>query len=154
MVNNAIAIPVAEMIPIIRETTAQGKMVEMSVTGSSMLPLLKDRVSSVRLVKADDLKVGDIVLFQRNDDHYVLHRIIAIRGGVYDIVGDNQRLPDRNIPAASIIAKVSAYNRTGKRWETGDALYRSVLPAIKAAGYYGRKIKRKLCSFKKENSPV
>ncbi len=137
------------MIPIIRKAIENGGTAEMTVTGNSMMPLLKHRVSSVRLIKAENLKTGDIVLFHRNDGHYVLHRIVSIRDGAYDIVGDNQHVPDRNIQKDAIIARVAEYNRTGKRWKDNDALYRVLLPAVKAARYYGYRIKSKLSCFRK-----
>ena len=130
----------AEMIPVIKAALNNGKPVEMTVTGTSMKPLLKDRVSSVKLTKPDELKKGDIVLFVRNDGHYVLHRIINIHEGLYDIVGDNQIVPDRNIPKEKIIAKVCEYSRNGKEWKKQDRLYRIILPLIKTA----RRGKRKL----------
>ena len=116
----------------------------MTVTGNSMKPLLLDRVSSVKLSKPDNLKKGDIVLFLRDEDCYVLHRIVAVHDDVYDIVGDNQTSVDKNIPKANIIAKATAYNRLGKGWKETDALYRAILPVIKKVKYFGRKIKRKL----------
>ena len=124
---------VADMIPLIRATVEAGGTAEMTVTGNSMKPLLLDRESSVRLVKADGLKKGDIVLFMSGDEHYVLHRIMRVGDGVYDIIGDNRRTAEVNIPEANIIAKVKEYNRTGKRWVSGDALYRTALPGIKLA---------------------
>ena len=80
--------PVAEMIPVIEAALHNGKLVEMTVTGNSMKPMLKDRISSVKLTKPYNLKKGDVVLFLRNDGHYVLHRIINIHEDLYDIVGD------------------------------------------------------------------
>ena len=128
------------MIPVIEAALHNGKPVEMTVTGNSMKPLLKDRVSSVKLTKPDNLKKGDVVLFLRNDGHYVLHRIINIHEDLYDIVGDNQLVPDKNIPKEKIIARVASYSRNGKDWKKQDRLYRIILPLIKTA----RRGKRKL----------
>ena len=132
--------PVAEMIPVIEVALHNGKPVEMTVTGNSMKPLLKDRVSSVKLIKPDKLKKGDIVLFLRNDGHYVLHRIVNIHEGLYDIVGDNQLVPDKNIPKEKIIAMVSSYSRNGKDWKKQDRLYQMLLPLIKMAKRGKRKL--------------
>ena len=131
------------MIPFIRTTVDNGGVAEMTVTGISMKPLLKDRVSSVRLEKADDLEVGDIVLFEKESGHYVLHRISAIHDGTYDIIGDNQYVTDRDIPAGNIIARVSEYNRSGKHWRDSDRLYRVVLPVIKSSKFFLIRVKRK-----------
>ena len=132
------------MIPLLRETVERGGQAEMTVTGRSMLPLLKDRISSVRLSRPDALKKGDIVLFLRQDGHYVLHRIVATHGGLYDILGDNQREADRDVPEADILAKVVAYNRSGRAWRKSDALYRAFLPALRTARAAARRLKRKI----------
>ncbi len=133
----------AEMLPLIKAAMAKEKPVEITVTGNSMKPLLKDRVSSVRLTKPDSLKKGDIVLFLRKDGHYVLHRIIRIHEDLYDIVGDNQTVPDRNIPKEAIIAQVCEYSRDGEAWKEQDRLYQLLLPLIKTA----RRGKRKLAGI-------
>lgn len=131
--------PIAEMIPVIEAAVENGKPVEMTVTGNSMLPLLKDRISSVRLAKPEVLEKGDIVLYRRNDGHYVLHRIANIHDGLYDIIGDNQWAKDRNVPREDILAKVTAYSRDGRQWKKHDNLYRTMLPVMKML----RRVKRK-----------
>lgn len=141
------AVSVTELIPIIEAAIYDGKPVEMTVTGRSMMPLLKDRISSVRFARPDDLKKGDIVLFRRSDGHFVLHRIKSCHGDVYDIVGDNQYMADVNVSERDIIAKVKEFNRTGKRWEKDDRLYRAILPVIRLAGRCLKKVKRKLVSI-------
>ena len=141
--------PVAEMIPIIRVAVENGKPVEMTVTGSSMMPLLIDRVSSVRMTKPDDLKRGDIVLFLRSDGHYVLHRIARVQDGSYDIIGDNQWVADRNVLQKDIIAKVMSYSRDGKHWKESDSFYQLLLPALKTIRHNGYRVKRKLSSIVK-----
>lgn len=143
--------PIVEMIPVIKEALNNGKPVEMTVTGNSMRPLLKDRISSVKLIKPDNLKKGDIVLFLRNDGHYVLHRIINIHEELYDIVGDNQIIPDRDIPKEKIIAKVVAYSRNGNDWKEGDGIYRMALPFIKTSRRYAKGIKRRLVMLTKQH---
>ena len=128
------------MIPVIRTMVENGTPVEMTVTGNSMLPLLKNRISSVRLIKPDGLEKGDIVLYRRKDGHYVLHRIVALHDGVYDVSGDNQQAVDKNVLRADIFAKVNAYSRDGRCWKERDNLYRLMLPAVKTL----RRVKRRL----------
>ena len=64
--------------------------------GFSMEPMLHQRKSTVVLKTPEDpsaLSVGDVVLFHRADDHYVLHRIVCVREKdgrpLYVIRGDN-----------------------------------------------------------------
>ena len=64
--------------------------------GFSMEPMLHQRKSTVVLKTPEDaaaLSVGDVVLFHRADDRYVLHRIVRIKDKdgkpLYVIRGDN-----------------------------------------------------------------
>ena len=144
MVNNKLTIPMEEMIPLIRSALCDGKPVEMTVTGRSMLPLLRDRLSSVRLIRPENLTVGDVVLFRRADGHYVLHRICAVHDGLYDILGDRLPAPDKDVPGSEIIARVAEFNRRGTHWRKSDRLYRFFLPGIRFALYCGRAARQKL----------
>lgn len=63
------------------------------ISGTSMLPMLKESRDIVVLIPAKDaLRVGDVVLFvrERKDDELVLHRIVkSVPGDGYLIRGDN-----------------------------------------------------------------
>ena len=132
----------AELVPVISSALEEKKPVEMTVTGNSMMPLFLDRSSVVRLTCPDDLKTGDIVLYKRNDGHFVLHRIVKVHDGLYDIVGDNQFAVDRDVSLESVIAKVDGFSRDGKRWQSSDGLYRVLLPLLKFARRVINKIRR------------
>lgn len=136
-----------ELGPIIAQTVNAGGTVELTVTGRSMLPLLLDRRSVVRLRHKDSYAPGDMVLFRRDNGDYVLHRIIRIHDGVYDILGDNVPAPDCDIRPEQLIAAVCAYSRKGGRWRGGDRVYRFFLPLIRRAGAFARRVKRKLRSL-------
>ena len=60
------------------------------VVGDSMLPLLKNRKSIVRVVAVTetDLKKNDVVLYNQ-DGKYVLHRIMKREADEFIIRGDN-----------------------------------------------------------------
>ena len=59
--------------------------------GVSMLPLLRQGRDLFIVEKRgpDRMRVGDVVLYRRPPDHYVLHRIVAVRENDYVILGDN-----------------------------------------------------------------
>lgn len=62
----------------------------IQTVGISMEPMLHNRKSSVLLKKPQHpLKKYDVVLFQRDDNTYVLHRIVKVKKGGYIIRGDN-----------------------------------------------------------------
>ena len=46
--------------------------------GYSMYPLIRQREDVLRIIKSDNYKKGDIVLYKSEIDHYVLHRILKI----------------------------------------------------------------------------
>ena len=58
----------------------EGKDVEMTPKGNSMLPFIRGGRDSVLLTKPSrPLELGDIVLFKVNG-HYVMHRILEVNG--------------------------------------------------------------------------
>jgi hypothetical protein len=47
--------------------------------GTSMMPLLRERIDTVKLVAPINIKKHDVVLYMRNDKTLVLHRIIKVK---------------------------------------------------------------------------
>ena len=137
-----------ELDAIMVQTVKSGGTVELTVTGCSMLPLLLDRRSTVRLRRKEHYALGDIVLFRRNNGDYVLHRVCRIHDGLYDILGDNVPAPDCDIHPEQMIAAVCAYSRKGDgHWHSGDRVYRCFLPLIRRAVSFARWVSRKLRSI-------
>ena len=63
------------------------------ITGTSMLPLLKEGRDRVELKPYchERLKKGDVVLYKKNDGTLVLHRIIKTENGeFFTVLGDHQ----------------------------------------------------------------
>ena len=63
------------------------------ITGTSMLPLLKEGSDRVELepCSQERLKKGDVVLYKKNDGTLVLHRIIKTENGeFFTVLGDHQ----------------------------------------------------------------
>lgn len=69
------------------------------ITGTSMLPLLREGKSQVELerVESKPLKKGDVVLYKKSDGTLVLHRIINTESeDVLTVLGDHQwKNPDK-----------------------------------------------------------
>ena len=62
-------------IPVLKELVEEGKEVSMMISGSSMNPFLIHQRDYILMRKPErELKVGDMVFFQRNDGAYVMHR--------------------------------------------------------------------------------
>lgn len=62
------------------------------IKGISMLPLLVEKVDTVRIERVDkdqELKKYDVVLYYNNSNSYTLHRILDFNKKYYFICGDN-----------------------------------------------------------------
>lgn len=95
-------------------------------TGVSMLPLLRQGkdmfIVSKRNVKR--FKPGDVVLYRRPPDHYVLHRVVEVRKDDYVILGDNCVNKEYGIKDEDIIAVMTGYIRGGKEHTVSEKGYR------------------------------
>lgn len=86
---------------------------QLRVQGTSMSPFLRDREDSVVLIKPEKIRKGDIIVFERNG-YYIMHRVISIKDGFVDTLGDNLITPETDIPVGNVIAVVSTVVRNGK----------------------------------------
>ena len=113
-----------QLMPLIRESLAEGKSVKFSPSGVSMLPMLrpgKDMVTLSPITKP--LKKYDIPLYQRDTGQYVLHRIMSV-GETYTCIGDNQNVYEHDIREEQMIAVVTSFTRNGKEISVTAFSYR------------------------------
>ena len=96
-------------------------MLPLQITGSSMIPFLAPGRDSVLLRKPGKrLHRGDIALYQRDDETYVMHRIYRCESdGTYSMLGDAQQQIEHGIRREQIIAVVCAAQRKGKEQKPG-----------------------------------
>ncbi|HNZ50643.1 MAG TPA: S24/S26 family peptidase, partial [Bacilli bacterium] len=74
--------------------------------GTSMLPLIREGLDSVKLVAINDnIKKYDVLLYKRNNHQFVLHRVVKVHHDSYDFMGDNQWVIEKNIKRSQIIAR-------------------------------------------------
>ena len=98
-----------------------GEELPLPVQGSSMVPFLVDRRDTVWIRKPEDpLKVGDIVLYQRSNGQYILHRIHSIQGGSYTMVGDAHQVLEPGIHREQIFGQVTRVRRKGREIGPGS----------------------------------
>ena len=96
------------------------EMLPLVVTGNSMLPFLAHKRDTVYLTKIKKpLKVGDMVLYQRLNGEYILHRICRIKDKTYCMVGDAQTVIEPDITEEQLIAVVCKAQRKGKVQKPG-----------------------------------
>ena len=110
--------------PSIREIIGAGGNVKLTVTGQSMMPTLIEHRDSVILAKPDKLKKNDIVLYQRSNGEYVLHRIVKVTKNGFGMCGDNQMKVECPIFPEQIIAVVSAIVRKDKMISKNNLKYK------------------------------
>lgn len=103
---------------VIRDVLESGGEFQIYPRGTSMLPLLWQDRDWVTLVKpVDPPRIRDIILYQRTDGSYVLHRILKRGKDGYVLCGDNQAWLEKGIQTEQIIGVVNALGINGKRYE-------------------------------------
>ena len=113
-----------DMMPLIREKLAADQSVQLSPVGISMLPMLRQGRDCVILKPVSGrLKIYDIPLYQRDDGHYVLHRIVKA-GESYTCIGDNQFSVETGVRQDQLIAVVAGFTRDGKQCRLDALSYR------------------------------
>lgn len=136
----SLEVSMSGLSPIIEEIISSGGSVELTVTGNSMRPLLKHKVSTVRLAKAPEvLYRGDVPLYRRDNGAYVLHRIIRKKSTdghtEYMMCGDNQWVLEPSIRQDQLIAVMTAFSRDGKKWtdckNAGYRIYTQMWMAVR-----------------------
>ena len=97
-----------------------------SNVGISMLPLLRQGRDLFILEKkeAGRCAVGDVVLYRRPPDQYVLHRVIEVRPEDYVILGDNCFSREYGITDGDILGVMTGFVRGGKAHSVDERGYR------------------------------
>lgn len=104
----------------------EGGSFSLVVTGSSMRPTLRHGKDQVILkkIRGNEARVYDIVLFQRKDGSWVLHRLLKKTGALCTMNGDGQVWTE-TADEASVCARVTALRRGDKGEIRADSrLYR------------------------------
>ena len=86
-----------------------------SNVGTSMMPLLRQGKDLFIVTKkgTERCKVGDVVLYKRPPDKYVLHRVVEVRSEDYVILGDNCINREYGIRDKDILGIMTGYVRDG-----------------------------------------
>ena len=95
--------------------------------GVSMMPLLRQGkdLFTVRGKGNERCRAGDVVLYRRPPDKYVLHRIIEVLPDGYVIMGDNCVTKERGVTDEDIIGVMTGFVRNGRQHTTDEAAYRA-----------------------------
>lgn len=101
--------------------------VKIQLHGFSMQPLvrrLRDTVTIIPLTRL--LKKGDVVLFQRRDGAYVVHRVWKLGENQVQTMGDNVRHADAWMPADAVLGLVTHVKRGKYRFCIDTPLWRGI----------------------------
>src|SRR5579862_9219792 len=103
------------------EVLQSSGVVRLGVTGSSMLPALWPGDIVTVVARADEPRVGEIILFQRQDQ-FVIHRVVrlASSAGHTQIVtrGDCMNDDDMAIGASEVLGRVAAVRRGSREFSS------------------------------------
>lgn len=101
-----------------------GRLTYSSV-GVSMLPLLRQGrdLFIIERKGRERCRAGDVVLYRRPPDKYVLHRIVRVRLDDYVILGDNCIHKEYGIRDEDIIGVMTGFVRDGREHSVKEAGY-------------------------------
>ena len=105
------------IVPLIQSVISDGREAKIRVTGNSMYPMLLDRRDMVKLSKIDCVKVGDVLLYRRENGDYVMHRVIGRKGDNLAFAGDNEIAREYPVGTSQCIAKMTGFVRNGVEYD-------------------------------------
>ena len=129
-------LPPEMLIPELLALLEATDSVPLTISGNSMTPFLVHGRDTVFLSKVTrPLKKGDMILYQRRNGRYILHRICRVHPDGYDLVGDAQTVIEPGIRPEQVLAIVNTVRRKGKilshgsfRWNFFEGFWLRVIP--------------------------
>ncbi len=119
------AVSLAELYPTMQSVIASGGEFLFYPNGKSMLPTIRPRRDGVLLARAENLHLGDLLLFVRRDGSFVLHRLVKIgKDGSLVMRGDAQYIDEGGISPEAVVGRVSAIVRGKKEIRTSSLTFR------------------------------
>ena len=98
-----------------------------SNVGTSMMPLLRQG-RDLFIVRpkspGERFGVGDVILYKRPPEQYVLHRVVEVLPDGYIILGDNCVRREVGIPDSEILGVMTGFVRDGKEHSVTEHGYR------------------------------
>ena len=129
-VENAVFLP--QVVQLIRE----GHTATMMARGNNMRPFIEDGRDKLVFGQVDTLAVGDVILAEVTEGHFVCHRIETIQSGLVTMRGDGNVAGTEVFPIANVRAKLLQVVRKGKTytlatsrtWKYYSAVWPKLLP--------------------------
>ena len=118
------AIPMEELTELIMLQLENGGKAKLTVTGVSMMPMLRSRKDVVDLIPVNGpQKAGEVILYRRENGQYVLHRIIKVTKDGYICSGDNQAMQEP-VAHSQLLAVMEGFTHNGKTYQRTSWGYR------------------------------
>ncbi len=128
-------IPNRVLLGLARDMIREGHTATIAVKGYSMRPFLEHERDLVLLEPVEELNIGDAVLAEIEPDHYVLHRIIDIKGDDLTLMGDGNLKGTESCKRQNVAGIVTQYIRPNRTLRSSDPalqrrirLWRRLLP--------------------------
>lgn len=105
------SLPRAKALAIAQQTadTLGGRVFTIAPTGSMKPTLDENSVVTVEIVKFDDLRVGDIIIYRDSAGLPIVHRLHQKNGNCWIVLGDNNSSTDREtVTQANLVGRVCA----------------------------------------------
>lgn len=102
------------LLPEVAKFLDEGREVELSPKGNSMLPFIREGKDSVVLKKLPSVEVGDIVLVQL-PGRYVMHRVVDENRNLLTLMGDGNIRGTESCTRDEVLGTVICIVRGGKR---------------------------------------
>lgn len=134
----------ADMIALARDVVGAGSALRVRTPGGSMLPTIP-RGALVRIggVPPDGITVGTVVLALTNDGEPVIHRVVAMRDGVFTTRGDAALTDDPPLPSSRVIGVATHVEYGGVARPLGRRPVRSIaISALKLRRRIARVVRR------------
>ncbi len=121
MVQTTKMVNTRKYVSVLRELTDQGETVSLRIAGNSMSPFLVHGRDWICFEKPTrPLARGDMVLYERLNGQFVMHRICRVDQGEYYLIGDAQREIEGPIQREQIFGLVTKVQRKGRWIQAGD----------------------------------
>lgn len=115
--------PVSEFARMVPELIKDGQTVSFYPKGSSMNPVIKEG-DSVTLASFDKLRKYDIVLFLKDGEKAILHRVVKVNNDkTYVMQGDSKAVKEFGITEENVVAKVIFINKKDKKIKTSGIFF-------------------------------
>lgn len=129
-------------LPILVELVEEGKTAAITARGNSMRPFIEDSRDKLVFGRADKVAVGDVILAEVTEGHFVCHRIERIEKGIVTMRGDGnvpnpkegtgtEVFPESQVRAklVQVVRKGRTYTlATSRVWHIYSAIWPQLLP--------------------------